>query len=90
MDGVFLETNAEDAASGVAQSTVTVTPDTDAPNVFIAWITGGWNFITKLGSILSLNLTIFQGSFGTMVRAALLTMVCAPVLILLIMARLGR
>lgn len=90
MDGVFLETNAEAAAEGVSQSAVTVTPETNAPNVLVAWVSGGWNFITKVASILSLNLTIFQGSFGTMIRAVLLTLVGAPILIMLVLGRFGK
>ena len=90
MDGVWLDTDAKAAAQGISQTAVAVTPEAEASNVFVAWLTGGWNFITSLATVLSFNFSIFQGSFGTMIRALLLTVVVAPLVIGLVMARFGR
>ena len=85
-DGAFMSASSESDLEAVSQTASLVSNPYEGIS---EWNVGGLFFAT-LGylkgwaNILTLNFSIFQGSVGTFVRSAILTIVCAPVLLGLI------
>jgi len=87
-DGKFLTPTAEASAQGAMQSDALVrNPFAGTGWNPVSWFTAGIDYITDWADVLTLNFSVFQGSFGLIIRAAILTIVAAPILFKIVMDR---